>query len=356
MGAIQTLWEQLHACPALSWQEQSSISILKHFFHSHTSLEVYPLAGGLIAAHREPAGPTVAVRADLDAIPNSQGKPYHGCGHDGHSAILAGLAQSLEGRRLGKSVLFVFQPAEEVGGGAQPLCQALLEQEGGIDAMLGFHNIPGYPEGKLLLRPGAMACASEGLTVTAQGAQCHAAYPERGLNPGPLLCDLVLALPQLIQQANASGLLMATLVELRLGNRNFGVSPGQGELCLTLRAHRQQDLQTLEESIRDYAKQHAHGVCCSFQLQDVFPDTTNDPGLLQRCREIIRKQEIPYQELAEPMRWSEDFGWYAKRIPACFFGFGAGESWPELHTEEYCFNTSLFQPCIHTLQQLIQGL
>lgn len=138
----------------LSGQEAETRRLLREFLARHTSLEVYDLSGGLVAAHREPQGPCIAFRGDMDAIPGPNG-PYHGCGHDGHSALLAGLGLLLEGQRLGKSVLLLFQPAEETGQGAAPMAQALLAKER-VQAIVGFHNIPGYPLGQPLLRRGGI--------------------------------------------------------------------------------------------------------------------------------------------------------------------------------------------------------
>lgn len=194
----------------LSGQEAETRRLLREFLARHTSLEVYDLSGGLVAAHREPQGPCIAFRGDMDAIPGPNG-PYHGCGHDGHSALLAGLGLLLEGQRLGKSVLLLFQPAEETGQGAAPMAQALLAKER-VQAIVGFHNIPGYPLGQLLLRQGVFACASQGLLLRLQGKQAHAAYPEEGCNPIPLLAGLLDALPALCRQVAPKGLLLYTPV------------------------------------------------------------------------------------------------------------------------------------------------
>ena len=231
----------------LSGQEAETRRLLREFLARHTSLELYDLSGGLVAAHREPQGPCIAFRGDMDAIPGPNG-PYHGCGHDGHSALLAGLGLLLEGQRLGKSVLLLFQPAEETGQGAAPMAQALLAKER-VRAIVGFHNIPGYPLGQPLLRQGVFACASQGLLLRLQGKQAHAAYPEEGCNPIPLLAGLLDALPALCSQVAPKGLLLYTPVGFQAGGYNFGVSPGAGSLALTLRADRQQDIAALVQAM-----------------------------------------------------------------------------------------------------------
>ena len=350
MEAAQRLWDQLHACPELSGQERETRAALKAFLQENTTLALYEVAGGLIAAHREPTGPILAFRADMDAIPNSQGQPFHGCGHDGHCAILAALACLLEGRSLGKSILLLFQPAEETGQGAARLLEALLPRER-INAIFGFHNIPGYPLGSVLLRQDIFACASEGVIFSLHGQQAHAAYPEQGANPIPVLAGLVYALPDLAAKAGGGAPLLATPTGFLAGGRNFGISPGDGELCLTLRAPRQADIVALEQAASSYLAAHA-GLHLTMQRQDVFPETANTPHIFARVQACLREMGAPVLTLEKPMRWSEDFGWYLKKIPGLYMGFGAGEDCPGLHTDGYCFPSALISLCAQRLLDL----
>lgn len=175
---IQALRQALHQCPERSDQEHETIEKLKLFLQKNTTLELHPKDGWFYALHREEqATQTIAVRADMDAIENSHGQLFHGCGHDGHSAILAGLGLALEGQTWGKNVCLVFQPGEETGTGGKRVCRELF-QELRPDFMLGCHNIPGKPLGTVLLRENTFACASMGLSLDVTGQQSHAAYPE----------------------------------------------------------------------------------------------------------------------------------------------------------------------------------
>lgn len=351
-STVFALWEALHACPELSGHEHKTLHILTEFLRAHTALELTAVAGGLVATHREQDGPTVLIRADMDAIVSPAGAAYHGCGHDGHMAVLAGLACLLNGKRLGRSVLFVFQPAEETGQGAKALSNALLETEQ-IDRAFGFHNIPGYAEGTVLLRSGTFACASEGLILEITGKQAHAAHPEQGENPAPLLASLVCALDSIANSIETNGLTMATIVGLQLGGRNFGVSAGSGELCLTLRAHRQEDMDALEIAIARWMHAHAGNMAWHLHRQDVFPDTANDSAVFEQSFHTLEHCGYPITLLPEPMRWSEDFGWFLKRIPGMYLGIGAGENWPGLHTDDYCFNPRILSQCMDILKTLI---
>ena len=353
--ALRALRQALHAHPGLSGEEGAAREILTQFLRKNTSLEVIALAGSLVAIHREPEEGALAFRGDMDAIPGPQG-PFHGCGHDGHSALLAGLALLLEGKKLGKTILLLFQGGEETGQGALPLRDALLERER-VDAFLGFHNLPGYPAGKVLLRPGAFACASQGLILTLEGKQAHAAYPEQGRNPLPVLGALAAALPGLAADIKPRGLLLATPVGLQAGGENFGVAPGLGTLYLTLRAQAQGELEALEKASAAFlAKEGGPDMALTMRKRDVFPDTVNDPALYARCAALLGAAGIPWEELGAPMRWSEDFGWFGKARPSLYLGFGAGEDWPGLHTPGYCFNDALLETGPAALFCLAKGL
>ena len=152
LDQIIALRAQLHACAEVSGREAVTKHTLLTFLREHTSLELHELAGGFYAAHREPEGtkPTVALRADYDALATPQGGAAHLCGHDGHAAALCGVALMLEGQSIGRSVFLLFQGAEETGAGAA-LCCELFDREK-VDEIYGAHNLPGFPFGAVLTR------------------------------------------------------------------------------------------------------------------------------------------------------------------------------------------------------------
>ena len=351
------LRRRLHGCPELAGREAATMNAIADFLKEHTSLRLERREGWLLAVHEEGAQlPAIGFRADMDAIPCAGGA-RHGCGHDGHSAILCGLGLALEGRRVGGNVYLIFQPGEETGEGARMICRSWPGLKK-LSRIYGLHNIPGYPAGTLLLRRDCFACASCGLIIRIQGRPAHAAYPEEGANPAALLSRLVLETPGMIQDilSGSSRLLMCTVVGLRAGGENFGLSASEGSLCLTLRAHRQSDLEALRRRIEDFARAGCEetGMTCSLELRDVFPDTVNDLAVTETAAQIWSQAGMPVRWLDAPMRWSEDFGWYLKEVPGMFFGVGAGENHPGLHTEDYTFNDSVIAPAVDAFIALMQ--
>ena len=358
MARVVALRRDLHACPERSGRETRTMAAIRAFLAENTTLILRDMGGWLLASHLEGDGlPEIAFRAELDAIPveGSDCDARHGCGHDGHSAILCGLGLMLEGARTGKNVRLIFQGAEETGEGAKRVCESWPGLDG-LSAIYALHNIPGFPKGEILMRRGCFACASCGLTVDIQGRPAHAAYPDEGANPIALLSRLALETPDMIREilAGEDRLLMRTLIGVRAGGENFGLSASEGRLNMTLRGHRQADIDALVAAIRARAEAGCAGagMTCSFALRDVFADTTNDDGIFDDALARFGAAGLAVRALSEPMRWSEDFGWMLRRAPGLYFGVGAGEDWPGLHTADYRFDDGLIPVALRALWAL----
>lgn len=359
LQSIIALRHDLHACPERSGSEVKTMATIRDFLAAHTSLNVRDMGGWLLATHREGEGiPEIAFRADMDALPARECPTgaNHRCGHDGHSAILCGLGLMLEGRRVGKNVHLIFQAAEETGEGAlrvRDYWPGLRE----VSALYALHNIPGFPKGAVLTRRGCFACASCGHIVRVQGRPAHAAYPGDGANPIELLSRLALDTPGIIRDilAGDGRLLMRTLIGLNAGGEDFGISAFEGQLCQTLRGHRQADIDALIAGIEARARAgcREEGMTCEFEIRDAFPDTTNADALYDDALARFRRAGLPVVELAEPMRWSEDCGWLLKAVPGVYFGIGAGENAPGLHTEAYAFDDDLIEPALRAYEALL---
>lgn len=349
---ITALRAQLHACPEISGQEVRTKAVLKEFLRCHTTLEVVDCGGGFYAAHREPgsAKPAIALRADYDALALPEGGAAHLCGHDGHAAALCGVALELEGQTVGRTVFLLFQPAEETGAGA-PACCDLFRQEH-VDEIYGAHNLPGVPLGQVTTRPGTFACASCGVTLWFHGAATHAAYPENGNSPagavGRLLCDL----PRLAAPEDYTGTVLCTVIGVQMGEKAFGAAAADAEIWLTLRAERTRDLQALKAAVLHRAEELAQADRLGFDWdeQDVFPATENNEICAEKILRLCGGTLLPV-----PMRWSEDFGNYLLHCAGAFFGIGAGENCPALHTSGYQYPDALLEPAVKAFCQLIEG-
>lgn len=338
--------QTLHELAELPGEESRTRACIRDFLRRHTTLTVIDRGSWLYARHDEGAETTTVVRADHDAVPTPEG-PRHLCGHDGHTAALLGLALLLEGRKLGRNVILLFQPAEETGAGGA-LCCGLFALEGlrpENARIIGCHNIPGEPLGTLLFRHGTFACASCGVELLLHGSPAHAAYPENGVNPSAAAARLALRLPALARElaAERGCMCLATVVGLRSGERAFGVAASEAALWATLRAERPEAFEALNRgvdlAVREIAA--AEGLRYELRRLDVFPATVNDEALQAELERRCRARGLPWRNLEQPFRWSEDFGHYGRFLPACFFGVGAGGDTPPLHTEGYVYPDEL---------------
>ncbi len=360
------LRHELHAHPELSNQERWTKARLMEFLRQHTRLELVDCGKWFYAAYRAGEGlPGIAFRADFDALPieDACGKPYasafpgvgHKCGHDGHSACLAAFALEVDRCGADKNVFFLFQHAEETGDGARE-CTALFERER-VDVIFGFHNRPGVPLGAVQLLNGCIYCASEGMILSFRGTPSHASMPEMGRNPAYAISDIIQALPSLTDPAQHRGLILATIIQVDVGERAFGTQASRGELLLTIRGQYEDEMSAMRSALEALAAEEAgrYGLELSVSYCDVFPETVSHKTENDRIRAACAALGIPVRELTTPFRSSEDFGHYTRRIPGAFFEIGGGEGAADLHTVGMDFNDEIIPVAVALYRRLIDA-
>ncbi len=365
LSKIIALRRRLHECAELSMQENETMRILTDFLRENTALTVVQRDGWFYAVKLGlPGAGAVAFRADMDALPITESLPLpytskhdgvsHKCGHDGHCAALCGLALELDDAPPQPTVYLLFQPAEETGQGAL-LCRTLL-RECGIDEIYAFHNLGGFPQGSVVYRRGLTQPASEGLRIRMQGKPAHAAEPENGRSPAGALASLTLFAQTYSRTQTDDDLLLCTVTGLTVGNGDFGISPGEGELCLTLRGASEVRMKRLEQDLLSRAKALADqsGLNMSCSVCDAFPETRNDDACLDR---VLRAAEsLSLQTLAMPSLWraSEDFGHYLRDCPGAMVYIGSGEQYAPLHTAAYDFNDAILETAIDLFATIVR--
>ena len=340
-----TLRHALHAHPELSGQEHWTKKALMDFLRNHTDLELLDQGTWFCARCPGRGSGSVAFRADFDALPIQEDTPLpyrsqvpgvsHKCGHDGHSAALALLAMTLQNPP--RTVYLIFQCAEETGRGGEACARFLREQ--GVEEVYAFHNMSGYPEGAVCLRRGTMNCASRGMVLRFEGVPAHASTPELGKSPALAVARLVEALPGLTRPEDHRGLVLATVVQMDVGEPAFGMAAHRGALLLTLRADYEEELTALVDALETMARKEAEtaGLTLAVSYEDVFPANVNHDACVARVERAARALGYPVIEMASPMRASEDFGWYLREIPGAMFLLGNGESHPPIHAADYDF-------------------
>ncbi len=309
-------------------------------------------------------GPTVMLRAELDALPIQERATHahasahpgraHLCGHDGHMAILTGMAAHLSRRPPARGrVVLLFQPAEETGAGAAAVRADPRWPQIAPDWAFALHNMPGMALGAVAVARGPAHCASVGLRVRLTGRTAHAATPETGRSPAPCAARLVQALPGLAETDA-----WLTLCHLRVGDPAFGIAPGEAELWLTLRAVTDTGLKTLETAVqaRIDAAATACGLTHSLTRHDHFPACTNHPDAVAVLDRAARAAGLPQGQTDLPMRASEDFGHFGHDARAAMALIGAGERCAALHSPDYDFPDALIAPGVALFAAIIDEL
>ncbi|MCX8996436.1 amidohydrolase [Rhizobiaceae bacterium BDR2-2] len=353
-----TRWRRkLHARPDISGEEHETAREVVDFLSPTRPDRVITGLGGtgvaVIYQGTEP-GPTVAIRAELDALPIFEtGTPPwrstvagkgHMCGHDGHMAILAAVGHALGNRRprRGRAVL-LFQPAEETGAGAAAMIGDGQFADARPDVTLSLHNMPGLPFGHVWLKEGTANCASQGLRIVLTGRTAHASLPHTGLSPAPAIADLVPALTALGGGSLETGdLTLATVTHVRIGEPTFGIAPGEGEIRVTLRTQTDAAMAAVRAAAEDCARAAAQrdGLTVLFEEHDVFRAAVNHPQAVALLRNALDAEGVPHSE-GEAMRASEDFGRFADISASAMFFLGAGETHPAPHSPDYDFPDDL---------------
>ncbi|WP_266205706.1 amidohydrolase [Pontibacter kalidii] len=361
LSELIQLRHALHRHPELSGAEAATAERIVSSLEKYKPSSILTQVGGtgVVAVFEgtEPtAGPTILFRCELDALPILEDNPdlkytsevagtAHLCGHDGHMAILTGLASLLHANKPATGrVVLLYQPAEETGMGAREMLQdeRLLPLQ--PDYVFALHNLPGYPLHQVIVRENAFAAASTGMVVELQGHPSHAAEPENGLNPGEAMAEIILAFNQVVRQKELfRDLTLLTVIHARLGEVAFGTNPGFGTVMATLRSFQAEDLQKLKQLTAQQVQQVAekYGLKYKIRFVEEFPATINDPEAVQLVRQAAESLQLEAQESVQPFRWSEDFGHFTAKYKGALFGLGAGTSQPQLHHANYNFPDEL---------------
>ncbi|MDR0760144.1 MAG: amidohydrolase [Treponema sp.] len=347
-----TLRHELHRHPELSCREAWTKQRLIDFLKQHTALEVIDKGRWFYAVYRAGSGkPAIAFRADFDALPIDEtiDLPYgsqfpgvsHKCGHDGHSACLAGFALEIDREGADKNIYFLFQHAEEIGAGAAE-CVPLIE-EAGISEIFGYHNAPGLPEQAIGVKDGAICCASTGMIIHLKGVPCHASQPEEGRNPAFAVAELVRGIPAFTDPAGYQGLVMCTVIRIDVGEEAFGMSAGEGRLLLTIRGEYDGELEALKQKLEEKTKEQAERCGLEYDIAycDSFFATVSHKESNDKIRRAAKELGLTVLEGDRPARGSEDFGRFTRHTRGAFFWVGSGENHPNIHTAEYDFNDTI---------------
>lgn len=349
----------LHAHPELSTQESKTQVAVKKELQDLGITNIREAGGTGLLVHfkAEKPGRKIALRADMDALPIEEVNDFehrskndgvsHKCGHDGHTAVMLGVAAALQKNPPEKGeVLLIFQPAEENGKGAK----AILEDEVfdfAADKVFAFHNLPRFPLGKIVCKKDSFTAAAKSVIFKLKGKTAHAAEPEKGINPGWAISRILpLARELSINEPARDDFKLITLVHVNLGEKAYGISAGYGEVHLTLRSWSNEVMDQLENDLREAVSEIAREEQIQVEEEwlEIFHANDNDHEAFETIKRSAETLSLDFEECQEPFRWGEDFGLFTRRFSGAMFGVGAGVDSPALHNPDYDFPDEIIEP------------
>ena len=363
---VTALRHDLHQHPELAYEEKRTAGKVLEFIAGVKDLDIRESVGGtglVITMGKELDGPCVALRADMDALPIEEesgvewssripGK-MHACGHDGHTAMLAGAIRILDGLResLKGPVKFLFQPAEEGGAGADKMCKEGALENPSVDAVFALHN--NLPDssmkiGSIAYTPGASMAGTGNFDITVTGKGGHAAFPHKTIDPiyvGSAIVDEI----QGIVSRYIDPLVPAVVSVTRFhAGSAYNIIPGSAKISGTIRALDRDVLVSLRRHLIERAETvaAAHGGTAHVECELAYPVLMNDPkaeavfkAILQETGDIGKLVEV------KPILGGEDFAFYGEHAPAFFYFLPScplnEDSNPVCHHPSFDFNDDL---------------
>jgi len=356
-----TTWRRdFHAHPELLFDVHRTAALIAEKLRSFGVDEVVEGLGrtgvvGVIKGKNVASGRAIGLRADMDALPIEEigdvphkstvpGK-MHACGHDGHTAMLLGAAKYLaETRNFDGTVIVIFQPAEEGGGGAQVMIDDGMMDRFGIQEVYGLHNAPGMPAGAFAIRPGSQLASADFFTIHITGLGAHAARPHCGIDPAIVVSQIIQSF-QTIVSRNLDPIqsLVISVTHIKMGDTN-NVIPQTAFMEGTVRA--------LKSDVRDLAQERMTQVCkhiglangaeVDFKYSRLYPVTVNHEQQAAFAASVARQivGESRVDDDTPPIMGGEDFSFMLEARPGAFIFLGQGDT-ASVHHPAYDFNDEI---------------
>jgi amidohydrolase len=353
-------WRQdIHANPETAFEERRTAQIVADtLMEMQIPVDRGMAVTGVVGTLKNGDGPTIALRADMDALDMEElgershrstrrGK-MHGCGHDGHTAMLLGAAVHLARHRPFRgTVHFIFQPAEENEGGGRKMIEDGLFEKFPADAVYGMHNIPGMPRGKFGIRTGVATAFLDTFEIQVIGKGCHAAAPETGIDSIVVSAGLINALQSIVsRRIGAVESAVVTVTQIH-GGDTWNVVPEKVVLRGTVRTLDAKIQDRVEAAMKEICAGIAqtHGAAIAIRYMRGYPGVINTPvetnAAASAAMRVVGQEQVMTN--IRPGMASEDFAFMLQKCPGAYICIGAGETAndPPLHNPYYDFNDAI---------------
>lgn len=358
---LDRFYQDLHQIPELGDQlPQTKLYIVDILSDLDCQL-TYPSPSSVCAFFNANQEDTVAIRTDMDALPIQEANTHdhiskhagcmHACGHDGHMAMVLGLALELHKYKhvLPMNVLLIFQPAEETAGGAEAIVNSGILDTYNVSNIFGFHIWPGFKKGQIYTKEGAMMARSSEVDIDIYGKSTHCANAEHGIDALELATDFLQKTYKMINELSRKSFCLLKFGKFKSGVVRNAIS-AQSHLEGTLRVFDDNVYFEIMMSMKKLSKEMMERTGCKINLHfsKGYPIVFNDP---ETTKEIL-KQFPDIKEMKEPVLQAEDFAYYQTSVPGVFFFLGTGEDNP-LHSDTFHFDTSILQIGLNFYKELL---
>ncbi len=366
---LVALRHELHRHPEVSGQEYATQKRILAYLHALGIANAQPIGGtGVIVKFvGKTDGKSIMLRGDTDALPILEVNEFeyksatkgisHKCGHDGHTAIMAGVAAELQQYPPEKGMaILLFQPAEENGEGAKAVL-ADPTFDFTPDYVFALHNLPCYPLKKIVVREGSFTAAAKSIIIRLDGKTSHAAEPELGINPAAAIAELITMFHHNSQpDLSHDDFALTTPVHIQMGEKSYGVSAGHGEVHYTLRTWHNEVMEKLCLQVSEAAERiaHRHHLAAAISWTEEFFANQNHPEAVEMVRKAAKANALELETRLTPFKWGEDFGLFTERFRGAMFGIGSGEDCPALHNPDFDFPDTLIEPAVGMFYHLIR--
>ena len=365
--------KQIHSQPELGFKEFKTSSFIVDKLQSF-GIEVHQGLGGtgVVGTLKNGTGPTIGIRADIDALPieeqndvehkSTHANCMHACGHDGHTSVLLGTAKYLsENKNFSGTIHLIFQPAEEVLGGAKAMIDDGLFDKFPMDAVYGLHNWPGLPVGQIAVNDGPMMASFDTFEITLTGKGTHAAMPHLGADPIAAGAALITNIQSIISRRISplqSGVISVT--QMNSGDTT-NVIPDVAILKGTVRSFDMDVRQSLQSLLTEMVTTlpPLYGVTGEMDYHIRYPVTTNDSQAYLEIKNAATKAlgADKVNTDVEPSMASEDFSFMSQVVKGAYFWLGVDGSTPSkpLHNAAYDFNDDAIETGIKVWVSLVES-
>jgi amidohydrolase len=360
------LRKEIHQHPEVSGNESKTAQRILAFLSKYKPDEIRTNLGGngVLAIYRgKREGKSILFRCELDALPIQEINSFdyksinkgisHKCGHDGHMAILCGLAKKINENPIEQgTIMLLFQPAEEDGSGAKSVVTDEKFKDIKVDFAFALHNLPGFPLHQIVIVENTFTCAVNSIIIKLHGKTSHAGEPENGINPALAISEIILAFNGKIQEdISQENYCLITPIHINMGEKAYGVSAGYGEIHFTVRSDSNSFMKKTESELEKIVAAIAikHNLKSNIHWTESFQANENDLEAIKYIRKSASTLNLAVLEKELPFTFGEDFGLITQQFKGAMFGLGAGKDSPSLHNPDYDFpdeiimtGTSLF--------------